>query len=96
MKYSNEKSLGEAIREMLENYNLQDKLIEADLISVWGELVGPMIQRHTTEVRINKKKLYVKIDSPAVKNELLYLRSQIIETLNNHAGKKVIEEIVLM
>ena len=96
MRYSNEKTLGEAIREMLENYHLEDKLVEADLIAVWGELVGPMIHRHTKELRIHKGKLYVKIDSPAVKNELLYLRSQIVETLNKHAGKKVIEEIVLM
>lgn len=96
MKYSNEKTLGEAIREMLEHYHLQDKLTEAELISVWGKLVGSMIQKHTLDIRIHSGKLYVKIDSPAVKNELLYLRSQIVEKLNEHAGKKVIEEIVLI
>ena len=95
MKY-NEQSLGDAIREMIEAYGLEGKLSEATLVESWEKVVGKMIARHTKDVFIKRKKLFVKIDSPALKNELTYNRTTLMEALNEAAGGKVIEEIVFL
>lgn len=94
MEFStNEKSLKEAIRELLKTYNLTSGLNETRLINSWEKVVGKMISHHTGKIYIRKKTLYVSIDSPAIKNELSYAREKIIESLNNEIGEKVIEDI---
>lgn len=93
---SNEVKLGEAIREMVEHYKLSKKLYQARIIGAWEPTVGTMIARHTTNLYIRRRKLYVVIDSPAIKNELTYSRSKLVEMLNNEAGENVIDEIVFL
>jgi len=39
--------------------------------------------------------LYVKVNSAALRNELLFARTKILNTLNKEVGANVIEEIVL-
>ena len=42
------------------------------------------------------KKLFVRVESSVIKNELMMMRSQIIEKMNERAGGEVILEIVLL
>jgi predicted nucleic acid-binding Zn ribbon protein len=93
MKTSNDKPLGDVIREMIETYRLENKLNELKIVHSWKKVVGDMIARHTRDLQVKNGKLFVKIDSPALKNELMYSSSVIIENLNKEAGSKVIEEI---
>jgi hypothetical protein len=94
IKKSNSQSLGEAIREMLRVYKLDRKNAEVDAIKLWPSVVGDMINRHTKNLYIKSGKLYVKIDSPALKNELLYARTKIKDSINEKAGKEVITEVI--
>jgi predicted nucleic acid-binding Zn ribbon protein len=96
MKISNDKSLGEVIKELIETYRLEGKLSEVRVVHAWEKVVGAMIARHTKDIYISKGKLFVKLDSPALKNELLYSSSQIIENLNKEAGGEVVKEIVFI
>ena len=96
MKKTNDQSLGDAIREMLDAYKLNDKLDEVDAVRHWPEVVGEMINRYTKDIYIRKGKLFVRIENAALKNELLYARTKIIESLNEQAGKDVVREIVFI
>jgi predicted nucleic acid-binding Zn ribbon protein len=96
MKLSNDRSLGEILKEMLETYRLEGKLNEVKVIQSWEKVVGKMIANHTKDIYIKKGKLFVKIDSPALKNELLYSSELIMERLNTAAGGKVVEELVFV
>jgi predicted nucleic acid-binding Zn ribbon protein len=71
-------------------------LNELKIVHSWEKVVGEMIARHTIDLYIRNGKLFVKVDSPALKNELTYSSSMIIENLNNEAGSKVIEEIIFI
>jgi predicted nucleic acid-binding Zn ribbon protein len=95
MEDSNQ-TLGDAIREMIESYGLKNKLSEANLVHSWEHIVGKMIANHTKDLYIKNGKLFVRIDSPALKNELNYNRSELLDTLNEAAGSKVIQEIVFL
>lgn len=92
----NSNKLGDVIREMIEAYGLKSKLSEANLVDSWEEVVGQMIAKHTRDVYIKKRKLFVKLDSPALKNELMYRRNSLKDKLNEAAGGEVIEEIVFL
>ena len=91
---SNQHSLGDAIRQMLSSYRLEGKLKQARIIEAWPEVTGPMITNHTKDIYIKGSTLFVKLDSPALKTELSYSKSQILKSLNETVGVEVISNIV--
>lgn len=92
---TNTEKLGDAIKEVMRLNGMEERIDEHLLIRSWEKTVGPLISKHTTEIFISGKKLYVKVDSSPLKQELLYSRTQLMEELNEKVGKQVIEEIVL-
>ncbi|MFZ4522858.1 MAG: DUF721 domain-containing protein [Bacteroidales bacterium] len=95
MRKSNEKPLKAAIEEFLDTFHLRDKLNQARIIQAWERVVGEMIARNTSQLHIRNKVLYVKVNSSALRNELLFARNKIMAALNKEVGATVIEEIVL-
>ncbi len=93
MRKSNEQSLGDVIKEWLKANRMDGKLLENKLIHSWDQVVGPMIAKHTTDISIRNKVLYVRFDSAALKNELSFAKSKLIDNLNNEVKAKVIEDI---
>lgn len=92
----NEHTLKEVIKELLNAYRLNDGITEAQLIESWGKTAGPYVAKFTERISIRNGIMYLKISSPALKNELIYARNELIETLNNSINKKVIKEIVFL
>ncbi|MEI6174258.1 MAG: DUF721 domain-containing protein [Bacteroidota bacterium] len=95
MRRSNEKPLKEAIEEFLDSFHLRDKLNETKVIQSWEKVVGAMVAKHTSQLHIRNRVLFVKVHSAALRNEILFARQKIIQALNKEAGGTVIDEIVL-
>lgn len=95
MPRSNDRSLGDAIREFLHSYHLEDKLNETRAIQSWEKVVGPMVAKHTHGLYIRNRILFVKVDSAALRQELLFSRSKLVAALNEEVKSNVIEDIVL-
>lgn len=93
--HSNEKTLGEVIKTLIENYHIQDKLKEIRLIDAWEQIAGKMIAKHTLNLGIKKRVFYIEVDSAALRNELNYSREKIKTKLNKKAGEKLIDEVVI-
>ncbi len=96
MMNSNDRQLKDVIKELINTYRLNDGLNEAKLIGSWESVVGKMIANHTEKLRISNGKLFIRLDSPAVKNELMYARGKLLKSLNETVGKDVIKEIVFL
>jgi predicted nucleic acid-binding Zn ribbon protein len=95
MRKSNE-PLKEVINKLLEVYKLKDKLNEILLMGTWEQVMGKMIAVRTKELYIKDKKLFVRLNSPALRDELSYAKDKIKNMLNNEAGTSVIDEVILM
>ena len=89
-----EQSLKEVIKDLLQTYRLDEKLNKMHLGKVWEKLMGKTIAKHTRELYINKKKLYIKFDSAALRNELSYAKEKVIKMINEEMGEEVVEDIV--
>ncbi len=96
MKKSNEQTLKEAIHELLDAYRLKDGLQESRLVHSWDKVAGKYVAGNTESLYIRKRTLYVRLKSPALRNELSYARSALVETLNKSVGGEVIDEIVFL
>ena len=96
MKSSNEQTLKQAIQELLDAYKLNDGIRESRVIHSWERIAGPYVAKNTESLFIRNKTLYVKLNSPALKNELSFARSKLIESLNKEVNAIVIHEIVFL
>jgi predicted nucleic acid-binding Zn ribbon protein len=95
MRRSKTITLAEALNDFIKEMNFGEKLTEAGLINSWEETVGKAISSRTTKIYIRDHILYVHLSSSVVRNELLMLREQLMEKLNQKAGSDVIKAIVL-
>ncbi|MFT3885517.1 MAG: DUF721 domain-containing protein [Flavobacteriales bacterium] len=93
MKRRNEQSLGEALDGLVEAYGLREKLDEQSIASMWDDVAGGMVARHTVAVKLRRGKLYIKVDSAPLRVELTYMRTTLMELLNKRFGRTVVQEI---
>jgi predicted nucleic acid-binding Zn ribbon protein len=91
---TNEQSIKNAIGNFLKGSRLSGKLAEQKAIDSWEKLMGKMIAKHTTQISISNKKLFLQINSAPLKQELFYSREKLMKMLNEEAGETVIEEII--
>tara|TARA_B110000046_G_scaffold52102_1_gene58191 strand:- start:64677 stop:64967 length:291 start_codon:yes stop_codon:yes gene_type:complete len=95
MSNEKEKPLKQLVDKMLRSYGLGDKLDEMSLVKSWEELVGKMIANHTKEIYFSKGVLFVRLDSSTLRQELSYVKSDLIQRLNEKAGKVMVKDIHL-
>ena len=96
MKKSNEQTLKEAIQELLDAYKLKEGIQESQLIHSWDRIAGQYVAKNPESLSIRNKTLYVRLNSPALKNELSFARSSLVESLNKAVGQEVITGIVFL
>lgn len=97
MSYRNSKevTLKEALKAMVDYYRLKSGLNRTKIQHVWEDTMGPSIQKHTKEIQLIRGKLFVSIDSAALKNELSYGKDKIIKILNEALGEEIIKTIII-
>jgi hypothetical protein len=96
MKKNNEQTLKDVLGELMKTYRLRQGNNEWAIKEAWPRLFGDMINRHTTQLRLSKRKLYVKVDSAPLKQELSMGREKIRRILNEELGDDFLEEIILL
>jgi predicted nucleic acid-binding Zn ribbon protein len=89
----NDQQVGEVIEMMLQQFGLAGKYREFRLKQSWAEMMGPMVANRTEDLYIRNGVMYVKLNSPSLRNELSYGRSKLVAMLNEAAGKEVIHDI---
>lgn len=95
MRKSKTQSIGPVLREYIEALGHKRKLQEVNVVNQWENLMGKPIARRTTEIFIRKKILYVTIDSPVIRQELMMMRESIRARMNEMAGDELVVKIVL-
>ncbi|PWS27055.1 DUF721 domain-containing protein [Pedobacter yonginense] len=96
MRKPNDVTLKDAFSKMLDVYRLRRKFDETSILAIWPEIMGTAIANRTTQIYIKDKKLFIRIESSVIKNELVMVRQGIIQKLNEHAGSEVINEMVFL
>ena len=92
---NNQRTIKQAIDELLRTYRIDGKMAELKLIGSWEKIMGVMIAKHTTDIFIRNKHLFVKLDSAALRQELSFSKERIVKMLNDAAGGQIIEQVVL-
>lgn len=95
MKRSEAKSIKDIIDVALNESGMASTFDEQKLCYLWPEVVGPGINRYTTRRYVENGVFHVYLTSAALKNELQFHRSRLVEELNKAAGRDVITNIII-
>ncbi|MFH0757065.1 MAG: DUF721 domain-containing protein [Bacteroidota bacterium] len=81
--------------QFVKSNRLERGLAEYRLTKSWKELLGITVAKKTKTLYIRDRKLFVTLHSSVVRNELEMMKETLIVRLNEAAGMKVIDDIVL-
>lgn len=81
------------LNQFLRHEGLEAPLQQKRLIDAWDIVTGRMVARYTAEKFIRNQTLYVHLINPALKQDLMMMRSQLVQRLNAAVGANVITEV---
>ncbi len=71
-----------------------DKAIQQNMaVSRWAEIVGERIAEISDAEHIENGVLFVKVSSPVWRNELVFMKSNLINSVNEALAKTVVKDI---
>lgn len=85
-----------AIHELLNTYKIKDKFTATQITASWGTLMGEPIARRTEKVYMKDKKLFVKLNSAPLKNELSLSKQKVKNLFQQEFGDNAVEDIVFL
>ncbi len=88
-------TLGQALKKLLRDLEIENQVYQFQAINFWPQIVGDKIARVTKAEKVEHQILFVKVSNDSWRNELFYLKREIIEKLNAKIGQKIIKDIRL-
>ena len=89
----------ERINVMLNDFMNQEKISDGifnvKINEAWKKSVGKNICKYTKSVNLKENILYIEVDNPILKQEILYSKQKIIDLLNEEINEKIIKKIIL-
>ncbi len=95
MRKSNTQPIGEVLKEYIKALKIGPRMKEMHIVNHWEDLMGKSVANRTRSVYIKNRTLYVSLKSSVLRNELTMMRQAIIDKLNEQAGEKLIDRIVI-
>ena len=89
-------SLKEGFSDMLSKFQLEEKFDEQQLIHSWAQIMGKPIADRTENLFIKEKKLYVKLNSAPLRQELNLSKSKVLELFHKEFGHSIVDEVIFI
>lgn len=86
-------NLKDVINRYLRLNGLETPLNEQRAIEAWPDVVGHAIARQSSDLKIRGGVLHVKIARPALRQDLMMMRTELARRINQHVNAQVIESI---
>jgi hypothetical protein len=89
------RAAGEILDQALERWGIAEEVRSHRVFEVWEETVGPQIFAHARPVQIRRRVLRVHVDQNGWLQQLVYLKSLLLEKLNERLGGAVLSDVEL-
>ena len=95
MKRHEPLQVGDIIRQAITAAGADEGYARAKASYLWGEVVGPTVNRYTVRRWVQQDELHVVIASAALKNELSFSKDRIVRHINELVGKDIISRLII-
>ncbi len=86
--------LKDVLDDMIKEMRIGGKMNEMKVRKYWHELMGTYITNQTSKIFYKQGKLFVYLESSALKHELFLAREKIKSDLNKRLQENLIHEII--
>ena len=95
MRRNNTNTIGQIIKKIIRNNKLSKRLDVLNVLDVWNNIIGKDLEKYIKSTKLVDDKLYVKLRSSIVRNEMSYKKTKLIQRINEKLNKDVIKDIIL-
>tara|TARA_B100001939_G_C16903737_1_gene601254 strand:+ start:880 stop:1170 length:291 start_codon:yes stop_codon:yes gene_type:complete len=95
MRRNNINTIAEVIKKLMRNNKLSKRFDDLNVLDVWNNIIGKDLEKYIKSTKLVDDKLYVKLRSSIVRNEISYKKTQLIQRINKKLKKDVIKDIIL-
>ena len=88
------KQIGIAIESTLKQLGLGEKLKQYEVLELWPKIVGEQIAKITQVEHIRDGKLFVSVTHSTWRNELIFLKKELIVKINQAVSPNVVKDII--
>ncbi|MDI9311483.1 MAG: DUF721 domain-containing protein [Limnohabitans sp.] len=92
---SNENSIADILKEIIQTNNLEKGLNQISVADAWKNLMGNGVNNYTKDVILKGSTLYVQLTSSVLREELSYGKQKIISMINDELGSEIVKDVVL-
>lgn len=93
LKTRNPESLGNSIFSLLRKIGIESKVKEFEVIVKWSSIVGERVAKSTHPERVVDGILFVKVKNSVWRNELIYMKKEILSNIDKTVGTGIIKDI---
>lgn len=93
MERKRAESIGDVLRQAIEENMLAARLDEFKAIDIWKKMMGDGIVSLCGAFRVNNGVLGISVPSASLRQELTMHRSEMIRLINARLGRQVISDI---
>lgn len=86
-------SIGNVLRDLLEETSLQSRMDELKAADLWPSIVGPAIAALTSRPLVKNGKMQIGVPDAPLRQELSMNRTNLREIINKKLGKIIITDI---
>lgn len=94
-RLNNESSIGEVLKEIIQNNKLQSGIDQISVKEAWVSLMGNGVNSYTKNVILKGETLYVELSSSVLREELSHGKSKIITMINEELKREIVKNIIL-
>ena len=94
MKLSKPKQLSSSIESALQQLGLSARVKQYEVLDRWPSIVGEHIAKVTNPERIDRGRLIIRVTRSTWRNELTFLKKEIIAKINIAMKQEIVNDII--
>ena len=87
--------MGDLLEEFFKRPYVAAKVAEGKLPDTWRTIVGDQAADLTTELRLERHILHVRIQSSVLRSELFYQRDALRDEINRRSGMQLVNAVII-
>ncbi len=95
MRRSQPQHLSQLLRDFVKQTSIGDKINEVEVVKCCYEILGKTMGRYVRKVSVKEGDLMIEVTSALVKSELVMLRNELRERINERLGREIVYKVIL-
>ena len=89
------KNISKVLEDVISQKHFKVGIDNLRVQEAWVKTMGENIQKYTYNVEFKNGKMYIKLKSSVLKEELIFEKNNVINLINQELGKEYVKELVL-